>query len=130
MIANEYSRETRNMAAAMYPHLPIDPKSPIDLNALLETADGAVRGIHELLAWLEMNPNASEEEIQFEAYECGKRNLPIKQLRQFFSCIYLMLLAKPDGPRIGLTVRITGVENFVRHIRTRLADPFGWVNVL
>lgn len=122
-------REVRNLAAALYVHAG-KPDDEVDLAAIQQTAAGAVTGMHQLLDWLEANPTASEEAIQYEAYECGKRNLPVNQLKTFFSCFYLMLLAKPDGPRLGLMVRATGIELFVNRIRTRLKDPFGWLNTL
>ena len=121
------SRQARNIAAALYVHAG-GPDEQVNLDEILHTAEGCARGINDLLEWLEANPDASEEQIQREAYECGKRHLDVKQLRTFFSSIYLMLLANPDGPRLGLTVRITGSELFVRQIRTRLADPFGWLS--
>lgn len=123
----DLAKHTRNVAAALYVHAG-KPDEEVDIVALRQTAEGCARGINDFLAWLEMNPAATEEEIQFEAYECGKRYLPNNQLRTFFSSVYLMLLAKPDGPRLGLTVSITGVEPFVGQIRKRLNDPFGWLN--
>jgi lysyl-tRNA synthetase class I len=122
------SRQARNIAAALYAHSG-KPNEEVDLRAIMETAQGCAKGINDFLTWLEANTSATEEEIQFEAYECGKRHLPVNQLRIFFSSVYLMLLAKPDGPRLGLTVRLTGVEPFVQQIRKRLADPFGWLNM-
>lgn len=129
MTMHHPSREARNIAAALYVHAG-NPDEDVDLAAIMETAEGCARGINDFLTWLEAHPSATEEEIQFEAYECGKRHLPVKQLRTFFSSVYLMLLAKPDGPRLGLTVAVTGVEPFVRQVRMRLNDPFGWVNMV
>jgi lysyl-tRNA synthetase class I len=123
---NNQTREVRNMAAALYVHAG-GPEEEVDLQSIMKTAEGCVAGINELLAWLENNPNATEEQIQFEAYECGKRNLPVSELRLFFSSIYLMLLGRPEGPRIGITVALTGSKLFVQKIRERMSDPFGWL---
>ncbi len=120
-------RQARNLAAAMYVHAGKHDDA-VNIDAILNTALGCAKGINDFIAWLEANPRATEQEIQREAYECGKRYLPLNEIRMFFSSIYLMLLANPEGPRLGLTVTITGVEPFVKQIRARLNDPFGWMN--
>lgn len=60
--------------------------------------------------------------IQNLLYEVGKRH-PFAQLRDWFACLYQVLLGQPDGPRFGPFVALYGIAETVALIETALARP-------
>jgi lysyl-tRNA synthetase class 1 len=59
------------------------------------------------------------EAIQDIVYEVGKRH-PFPALKDWFACLYQVLLGQQEGPRFGGFVALYGVAETVRLIETRL----------
>lgn len=67
-----------------------------------------------------MSDNISEETIQSEIYEVGKRYYQLTDLRYFFKAVYEILLGQSDGPRMGMFVKLYGRQNTINLINTIL----------
>ena len=67
-----------------------------------------------------MDPLTDAETIQTAVYEVGKRH-PFKALKDWFSCLYQVLLGQQEGPRFGGFVALYGVPETVLLIETALA---------
>jgi lysyl-tRNA synthetase class 1 len=65
---------------------------------------------------------ASAEDIQNVLYAVGKRHA-FTALRDWFACLYQVLLGQPDGPRFGQFVALYGIAGTVALIETSLARP-------
>jgi lysyl-tRNA synthetase class 1 len=75
----------------------------------------------DLATTLEALPaEASAEAIQTAIYEVGKRHA-FGELRDWFTCLYQVLLGQQDGPRFGHFVAVYGIAETVGLIRTALA---------
>ncbi len=64
----------------------------------------------DVLHWLEANPEADAEAIQFEIYETGKRH-GFEPLRSWFQALYEILLGSSQGPRMGTFFALYGTAN-------------------
>ena len=82
----------------------------VERGALLDLA-GALRGLPA---------GASPELIQDVVYEVGKRH-PFGALKEWFACLYQVLLGQEEGPRFGGFVALYGRDETVRLIEDRLA---------
>lgn len=60
----------------------------------------------------------SAEAVQFEVYEIGKKHFPV--LKDWFSCLYEVLLGQTEGPRFGAFVALYGVSNTIALINAKL----------
>jgi lysyl-tRNA synthetase class 1 len=69
-----------------------------------------------------MDPAADAETIQTMVFEVGKRH-PFKGLKDWFSCLYQVLLGQQEGPRFGGFVALYGVAETVALIEAQLAHP-------
>jgi lysyl-tRNA synthetase class 1 len=69
-----------------------------------------------------MAPTAAAEEIQNVVFEVGKRH-PFPALRDWFGCLYQVLLGQDEGPRFGGFVALYGVAETVALVETALARP-------
>jgi len=67
-------------------------------------------------------PDTDAETIQTAIYEVGKRH-PIPQLRDWFGCLYQVLLGQQEGPRFGQFVALYGIAETVALIEQALARP-------
>jgi lysyl-tRNA synthetase class 1 len=59
--------------------------------------------------------------LQDIVYEAGKRHVPKERLRDWFGCLYQVLLGQQEGPRFGGFVALYGVAETVALIRSTLA---------
>ena len=68
----------------------------------------------------------TEEQIQWHMYEIGKVHYGIekKQLKEWFSHLYLLTYGQPSGPRWGTWIEIFGVDGFKKLLTDRLNKPF------
>ena len=81
--------------------------------------------LEDLAAMLRALPaGATPEAIQDVVYEVGKRH-PFPALKDWFGCLYQVLLGQQEGPRFGGFVALYGVQETIRLIETRLAGPAG-----
>jgi lysyl-tRNA synthetase class 1 len=64
-------------------------------------------------------PAADAETIQNAVYEVGKRH-PFAELRQWFACLYQVLLGQQEGPRFGGFVALYGIPETIALIRDAL----------
>ncbi len=64
-------------------------------------------------------PAADAETIQNAVYEVGKR-YPFAELRQWFACLYQVLLGQQEGPRFGGFVALYGIQETIALIRDAL----------
>jgi lysyl-tRNA synthetase class 1 len=81
--------------------------------------------LEDLAAMLRaLPPGQTPEAIQDVVYEVGKRH-PFAALKDWFACLYQVLLGQQEGPRFGGFVALYGVDETVRLIETRLAGPTG-----
>jgi lysyl-tRNA synthetase class 1 len=80
----------------------------------------ALRDLAEVLRTLPLGSAA--EEIQTAIYEVGKRH-PFAQLRDWFACLYQVLLGQEEGPRFGQFVALYGIPQTIALIEQALARP-------
>jgi lysyl-tRNA synthetase class 1 len=77
----------------------------------------------DLAAMLRAVPaGAAAEDIQNLVYEVGKRH-PFANLRDWFGCLYQVLLGQQEGPRFGQFVALYGVAETIALIEGALARP-------
>jgi lysyl-tRNA synthetase class 1 len=69
-----------------------------------------------------MDRSADAEAIQTMVYEVGKRH-PFKGLKDWFGCLYQVLLGQSEGPRFGGFVALYGIAETVALIEQQLAHP-------
>lgn len=62
---------------------------------------------------------ASAEEIQTEVYEVGKAH-GFTELKEWFQCLYEVLLGQSQGPRMGTFIKLYGLQNTQDLIREKL----------
>ncbi|WP_337877168.1 lysine--tRNA ligase [Elioraea sp.] len=87
-----------------------DP-TPEEAAALADLADA-----------LEAAPaDADAAALQDIVFEAGKRHVPKERLRDWFGCLYQVLLGQQEGPRFGGFVALYGVAETVALIRGTLA---------
>jgi lysyl-tRNA synthetase class 1 len=67
-------------------------------------------------------PDATAEAIQDEVYAVGKRH-PFAALKDWFGCLYQVLLGQQEGPRFGGFVALYGIAETVALIESALARP-------
>ena len=63
---------------------------------------------------------STAEDIMTEVYEVGKRHYPINKLRDFFACLYQVLLGQDEGPRFGQFVALYGVSETITLIQEKI----------
>jgi len=77
--------------------------------------------LEDLAAALEGIPAGSEAEaFQTEVYEVGKRH-PFAALKDWFACLYAVLLGQEEGPRMGSFIALYGRDETLALIRRALA---------
>jgi lysyl-tRNA synthetase class 1 len=84
------------------------------------TEIAALRDLAEVLRALP--PHSTAEEIQTAIYEVGKRH-PFAQLRDWFTCLYQVLLGQEEGPRFGQFVALYGIPETIALTEQALARP-------
>ena len=67
-----------------------------------------------------MTHGQTPEAIQDIVYEVGKRH-PFAALKDWFACLYQVLLGQQEGPRFGGFVALYGIAETIRLIEDRLA---------
>ena len=72
--------------------------------------------------WQRCRPDADAEAIQNAVYEVGKRH-PFAELRDWFGCLYQVLLGQQEGPRFGGFVALYGIPETIALIRDALSRP-------
>ncbi|TDH62458.1 lysine--tRNA ligase [Dankookia rubra] len=81
--------------------------------------------LEDLLQVLRSLPEDSDAEaIQTLLYEVGKRH-PFANLRDWFACLYQVLLGAQEGPRFGGFVALYGIPGTIGLIETALARGAG-----
>ncbi len=86
------------------------PASPLERAAL-----------EDLATSLAALPEAADAEtIQTMVYEVGKRH-PFASLKDWFGCLYQVLLGQAEGPRFGGFVALYGINETISLINTSLA---------
>jgi lysyl-tRNA synthetase class 1 len=83
--------------------------TPMEVTALADLAE-TLRG---------MDPTASAETIQTAVFEVGKRH-PFPALKDWFACLYQVLLGQAEGPRFGVFVAVYGLAESVALIDATL----------
>jgi lysyl-tRNA synthetase class 1 len=83
-----------------------------------ETERAALADLAETLRG--MPPGADAETVQTMVYEVGKRH-PFAGLKDWFGCLYQVLLGQQEGPRFGGFVALFGTRETVALIETQLA---------
>ena len=86
------------------------PATDVERDALLDLA-GVLRTLR---------PGTDPEAIQDEVYAVGKRH-PFLKLKDWFDCLYQVLLGQAEGPRFGGFVALYGIAETVRLIEDRLS---------
>ena len=70
----------------------------------------------DLLQELKALPlDSTAEQIQYWVYEVGKRH-PFPNLRDWFGCLYQVLLGQEEGPRFGQFVALYGIPETIKLI--------------
>jgi len=67
-----------------------------------------------------LDVGATAEIIQTEIYEVGKRH-EFENLKDWFRCLYEVLLGQSQGPRMGSFVALYGIDETVTLLRRALA---------
>lgn len=83
--------------------------------------------VNGLISDIEALDDPSDEEaVQFIFYERAKAAFGEEKssIREFFKMLYLVVLEKPDGPRWGQFVALTGRDEFLSRLRKRMEAPF------
>jgi lysyl-tRNA synthetase class 1 len=80
----------------------------------------ALADLAETLAALPADADA--EAIQTEVFAVGKRH-DFPELRNWFGCLYQVLLGQQEGPRFGGFVALYGISETVALIRSALSRP-------
>ena len=80
----------------------------------------ALTDLAETLAALEAGADA--EAIQNAVFAVGKRH-DFPELRNWFGCLYQVLLGQQEGPRFGGFVALYGIQETIALIRSALARP-------
>ena len=85
-------------------------------------ASGVERAaLEDLAAMLRASPPGQTPELlQDVVYEVGKRH-PFPVLRDWFLCLYQVLLGQEEGPRFGGFIALYGVAETIQLIEARLA---------
>ena len=73
-------------------------------NAIEYAAIQDLRGALDRLA-----PGTTAEDIQTKVYEIGKRH-DYENLRNWFGCLYEVLLGQEQGPRMGSFIALYGID--------------------
>jgi lysyl-tRNA synthetase class 1 len=73
-----------------------------------------------LLVLRSLDAGSDAEAIQTQVFEVGKRH-PFPGLRDWFSCLYQVLLGQQEGPRFGGFVALYGIPGTIGLIETALA---------
>ncbi len=68
-----------------------------------------------------MDPATHAETIQTAVYEVGKRH-PFAALKDWFGCLYQVLLGQQEGPRFGGFVALYGIRESVALIEAALTS--------
>jgi lysyl-tRNA synthetase class 1 len=76
--------------------------------------------LEDLAATLAELPDSSAETIQTAVFEVGKRH-PFTNLRDWFTCLYEVLLGQQEGPRFGGFVALYGIPETIVLIESALA---------
>ncbi len=79
--------------------------------------EAALQDLADTLA--AMPPGSTAEAIQDKVYAVGKRH-PFPALKDWFDCLYQVLLGQREGPRFGGFVALYGVAETVELIRAAL----------
>jgi lysyl-tRNA synthetase class 1 len=82
-----------------------------------DTERAALADLAETLRGMDAATDA--EAIQTTVYEVGKRH-PFKALKDWFGCLYQVLLGQQEGPRFGGFVALYGMSETVALIETQL----------
>ena len=85
------------------------PPTDLERDALLDLA-AALRAVP---------PGTDPEAIQDEVYAVGKRH-PFLKLKDWFDCLYQVLLGQVEGPRFGGFVALYGIPETIGLIEDRL----------
>ena len=80
----------------------------------------ALADLAETLAALPADADA--EAIQTEVFAVGKRH-DFPELRNWFGCLYQVLLGQQEGPRFGGFVALYGIPETTTLIRSALSRP-------
>jgi len=84
-------------------------------------SEAEAEALRDLLALLEALPaDATAEAIQNQVYEIGKRPA-FPTLRDWFKCLYEVLLGSSEGPRMGSFIKLFGVAETAALTRKALA---------
>jgi lysyl-tRNA synthetase class 1 len=83
--------------------------TPVEVAALADLAE-TLRG---------MDPSATAETIQTAVFEVGKRH-PFPALKDWFACLYQVLLGQAEGPRFGVFVAVYGLPESIALIEATL----------
>ena len=67
-----------------------------------------------------MDKNADAAFIQTQVFEIGKKHGYEKNMRDWFSALYQILLGQDQGPRMGSFIALYGVDGFVKMIEEKL----------
>lgn len=86
----------------MLPHRVFATPTPAQAAAILD--------LRNILATLD--ENSAVDEIQYHVFEVGKAHA-FDPLRDWFACLYQVLLGQHQGPRFGGFVHLYGVQNTV-----------------
>ncbi len=69
-----------------------------------------------------LDHGADAEAIQTIVYEVGKRHA-FAELRDWFSCLYQVLLGQQEGPRFGGFIALYGIDETIALIEAALSRP-------
>jgi lysyl-tRNA synthetase class 1 len=77
----------------------------------------AIQELRNIL--ITLDPDSTAEQIQYHVFEVGKAHA-FDPLRDWFACLYQVLLGQNQGPRFGGFVHLYGVQNTIQLIDEKL----------
>ncbi|MBA4249643.1 MAG: lysine--tRNA ligase [Candidatus Puniceispirillum sp.] len=70
---------------------------------------------------IEMDKNALTDQLQELVFNVGKRH-HFENLRDWFACLYEVLLGQKEGPRMGSFIALYGIENTIQLIQEMVSE--------
>lgn len=83
-----------------------------------DTERAAIAQIKQLLQ--DSPDTVTGDELQTQIFEIGKNNGYEKNLRDWFSLLYMVLLGQKQGPKMGSFIKLYGIKNTISLIEEKL----------
>jgi lysyl-tRNA synthetase, class I len=79
----------------------------------------ALQDLRDVLA--SMHPKGSQDDIQIQVFEVGKRHTCFATLKDWFRALYQILLGQESGPRVGSFIALYGIHETIALLNRAIA---------